>query len=52
MFTSKAASSIFIFDHDETHLDNYEDFVGFSIDNNFEIIINVSEIKDHEGNNL
>jgi hypothetical protein len=49
MFTEKATSSIFIFDHDETHLDNYEDFVGFAIDNNFEIITSINEIENHEG---
>jgi hypothetical protein len=46
MFNVNPTSSLFIFDHDESYLDNYEDFVGYSIDNNFQIITNVSEIKD------
>ena len=46
MFTMNPTSSLFIFDHDESCLDNYEDFVGYSIDKNFQIITNVCEIKD------
>jgi hypothetical protein len=39
-------STLFIYDHDESHLTNYEDFVAYSIDRGSQIILNVSEIKD------
>ena len=39
-------STLYIFDHDESHLGNYEDFVAYTIDKGSQIILNVSEIKD------
>jgi hypothetical protein len=47
MFTNPT-STLFIFDHDESHLNNYENFVAYSIDRGSQIILNVSEIK-HDG---
>jgi hypothetical protein len=46
MLSGKPISSLFIFDHDETFIDNYEQFVGYSLEKNFQIITNVSDEKD------